>query len=104
MCSERDKEVSWEIYELYLSWAMWWGSWLEISIQNRTRRSRRAGGWKMEWKGTWGMIWGFPQEISVRPELGELEGYEVGKLNGPQLGYVLRVSVGTYELDPDSAI
>ena len=58
----------------------------------------------MEWNGTWGVIWGFPRELSVRPELGEVEGYVVGNLNGPQLGYVLQVFVGNSEMDPDSAI
>ena len=58
----------------------------------------------MEWKGTRGMRWGFPQEFTVGPKLGEVEGCVDGNLNGPQLGYMLRVSIGNYEIDPDSAI
>ena len=58
----------------------------------------------MEWNGTWDMIWGFPWKISCRPELGEVEGCVVGNLNGPQIGYVLRVVVGNSDMDPESAI
>ena len=58
----------------------------------------------MEWKGARGMRWGFPQEFSVGPELGEVEACVVGNLNVSQLGYVLRVSFGNSEMDPDSAI
>ena len=94
-------EVSWEILGLDPSWAMWWGSRLEISRRTPTRRSKRAGGWKMEWKGTWGMRLGFTQEFSVGTELGEVEGCVVGNLNGPQLGYVLWVFVGNSEMEPD---
>ena len=32
----------------------------------------------MEWKETQGMRWGFPQEVSVGTELGEVEGCVVG--------------------------
>ena len=77
---------------------MWWGYWLEIYRRTLNRRSRRAGGWEMERKGTRGTRWGFPWELSVGPKLGEVEGCEVGNLNGPQLGYVIRVSVGNYEM------
>ena len=52
MCSGRAMEAFWEIFVLDLSWAIWLGSWLEISRRAPTRQSRRAGGWKMEWKGT----------------------------------------------------
>ena len=50
------------------------------------------------------MIWGFPREFSVGPELSEVEGCVVGTLNGPQLGYVLKVSAGNSEMDPELAI
>ena len=58
----------------------------------------------MEWKGSRGLIWVFPRDFSVGPELGEVGGCVVGNLNGPQLGYVLRVVVGNSEVDPNSAI
>ena len=58
----------------------------------------------MEWKGTRGLRWGFTREFSFIPELGEVGGCVVGNLNGPQLGYVLRVVVGNSKMDPDSAI
>ena len=45
------------------------------------------------------MRWGFPQEFSVGPELGKVEGCVVGNLNGPQLGYVLQVSFGNSEME-----
>ena len=47
---------------------------------------------------------GFSREFSVGPELSEVEGCVVGNLNGPQLGYVLRFSIGNYEMYPDLAI
>ena len=50
------------------------------------------------------MRWGFLQEFSVGPELGEVEECEVGNLNGPQLGYVLQFSVGNFEMEPNLAI
>ena len=104
MCSERAMEVSWEISDLDPSWAMWQGFWSEISRWTLIRQSRQASGWKMEWKGTQGMRWGFPRKISVGPELDKVEGYVVGNLNVPQLGYVLRVSVGNSGMEPESAI
>ena len=104
MFSERAMEVSWESSELDLSWAMWWCFWLEISRQTPTWGSRRAGGRIMEWKGTQGTRWGFPREFSVDPKLGEVEGCVVGNMNGPQLGYVLRASVGSSEMDPNLTI
>ena len=58
-----------------------------------TWRSRQAGGWKLGWKGTRGMRWGFPQEFSIGTELVGVKEFLVGNLNGPQLGYVLQVSV-----------
>ena len=76
-------EVFWENFELDRIWAMWWGSWLEISRRTPTPRSRRAGGLKIEWKGNRGMRWGFPREFSVGSDLGEVEGCVVGNLNGP---------------------
>ena len=36
----------------------------------------------MEWKGTRGMRWGSLWEVSVGPELGEVEGYVVGNKIG----------------------
>ena len=33
----------------------------------------------MERKGNQGMRWGFPRKLSVGTELGEVEGYVVGK-------------------------
>ena len=53
----------------------------------------------MEWKVNGGMRLWFPQEFSVGPELDEVEGCVVGKLNGPQLVYVLRVVVGNSGID-----
>ena len=50
------------------------------------------------------MRWGFLQEFSVGPELGEVEECEVGNLNGSQLGYVLQFSVGNFEMEPNLAI
>ena len=97
-------EVTWDFFELDPSWAMWWGSWLEISKRTPNRKSRWAGGWKMERKGTRGLRWGFPREFSVGPKLGELGEYVVGDLNGPQLGYALQVFVENSEMDPDLAI
>ena len=97
-------EVCFNFFDLDPIWAMLWGSWLEISKRTLTRRYRQAGGLKMEWTGTWGMRWGFHQEFSFGPELGEVEGCLVEKLNGPQLGYVIQVSVGYSEMDPDSEI
>ena len=58
----------------------------------------------MERKGAWGMRWGFPQKISVGPELGEVVGCVVENLNEPQPGYVLGVSVGNSGINPDLAI
>ena len=58
----------------------------------------------MESKGTRGMRSGFPQEFSVGPELGEVEGCVVGNLNGSQIGYVLQIYVGIFEIAPDLAI
>ena len=58
----------------------------------------------MEWEVTQGMRWGFPRGFSIGPELSEVEGCVVGNLNEPQLGYVLRVSVGNSKMDPDWAI
>ena len=49
-----------------------------ISRRTPNQRSRQAGGWKMEWKGNRGMRWGFPWEVSVGPEIGEVEGCVVG--------------------------
>ena len=63
------------IFELDLSWAMWLGAWFKISCWTPTQKSKRAGGWKIEWAGARGMIWGFPWEFSVRPEVGKLEGF-----------------------------
>ena len=71
------------------------GFWLEISRRTPTWQSRRASAQKLERKGTRGMRWGFPRKFSVGPELREAEGWMVGNLNGPQLGDVLRVSVGS---------
>ena len=51
---------------------------VENSIRTLTQRSRRASGWEMECKRTRGMRWGFPREVSVVPELGEVEGCVVG--------------------------
>ena len=42
------------------------------------------------------MIWGFPQKISVGPELGEVEGCVVENLNEPQPGYVLGTGYGGF--------
>ena len=89
-------EVYWEIFELYPIWAVWWGSWLEISRQTPNRQSRRGGGWKVEWKGTRGLRWGFPREFSVVTDIGKVGGCVVGNLNRPQLGYVIRVVVVHY--------
>ena len=75
-------KISWGKFELDPSWAMWWGSWLEISRRTPTLRSRWAGGWKMEWKGTRGLRLGFPREFSVGPEVGEVGGCMIGNLNG----------------------
>ena len=97
-------KVPLEIFELDPSWAMLWGSWLEIFKRTLTQRSRRAGGWKIERKGTRGIRWGFPRGFSVGPEIGEVEGCVVGNLNGTKLGYVIRDFVGNSEIDPDSAI
>ena len=44
-----------------------------------TRQYRRASAWIMELKITRDMRWGFPMKISVGTELGEVEGYMVGK-------------------------
>ena len=51
---------------------------VEISRWVPTQQSRRAGGWKMKWKGTRGMILGFPWEFSVGPKSGKVEGCVVG--------------------------
>ena len=50
------------------------------------------------------MRWGFPQKFSVGLELGEKKDRWLGNLNGPQLGYVLRVSVGNFGMDPSSVM
>ena len=54
----------------------------------------------MEQKGTWSMRWGFLQKISVQFELREVKGCVVENLTGPQIGYVLQVSVGIYGMNP----
>ena len=58
-------EVIWEIFELDPSWVMYLDFWLEISRRTPTRKSRLAGGRKIEEKGTRGMRWRFPRKLSV---------------------------------------
>ena len=82
------------------SLAMFSGFLLEILKWTPTQQYRRASARKLEWKGTRVMRWGFPRKFSVGPELREVEGWMVGNLNGPQLGDVLRVSVGSFGMDP----
>ena len=50
------------------------------------------------------MRWGFPLKFSVGLELGEKKDRWLGNLNGPPLGYVLRVSVVNFEMDPSSVM
>ena len=50
------------------------------------------------------MRWGCPPKFSVGPELSKVEERVVGNLNEPQLGYVLRFSVGNFGMDPDLEI
>ena len=76
MCSRRAIEVIWEMFKLDPIWAMWLGFWLEFSRRIPTRQSRRAGFWKLEWKGTQGMSWRFPQKYLVGSELREMEGWD----------------------------
>ena len=77
---------------------------LEILKWTPTWQSRRASAQKLERKGTRGMRWGFPRKFSVGPEHGEVEGSVVGNLNGPQLGDVLRGSVGNFGMETYSEI